>query len=133
MHIDLSKGRNCIKIFSKSGRDSTDNYIGLHSVLRDSLMLETAECKIKKQCILEGELLVWNDHDKRIKPFHKICRHVQQLGRFLRTSQDSPVDLHKHLMIIFYNMLLLDDILCIRETHNVRRQRLHTLVHYIPG
>ncbi|KAF2185424.1 hypothetical protein K469DRAFT_687787 [Zopfia rhizophila CBS 207.26] len=49
VHIDLSKGRNYIKIFSKSGRDSTDDRIGLHDVLRDCLRLKSAECKIKKQ------------------------------------------------------------------------------------
>lgn len=30
IHIDLSKGRNCIQIFSKSGKDSTDDRIALH-------------------------------------------------------------------------------------------------------
>ena len=31
VHIDLSKGHNCIQIFSKSGRDSTNDRIALHS------------------------------------------------------------------------------------------------------
>ncbi|KAH8726655.1 hypothetical protein GQ44DRAFT_705309 [Phaeosphaeriaceae sp. PMI808] len=52
VRIDLSKGRNCIKIFSKSGRDSTEDRIGLHDVLRGCLRLESTECVIKKQCIL---------------------------------------------------------------------------------
>lgn len=30
IHIDLSKGRNCIQIFSKSGKDSTVDRIALH-------------------------------------------------------------------------------------------------------
>jgi len=36
-------------------------------------------------------------------------------------------------MIIFYDLLLLNDIICIRETHDKRRQRLRSLVHCIPG
>jgi DNA ligase 4 len=62
IHIDLSKDNNPIKIFSKSGRDSTDNRIELHGALRDSLRLGLNDCKIEKQCILEGELLVWDSH-----------------------------------------------------------------------
>jgi DNA ligase 4 len=58
VHIDLSKGRDCIKIFSKSGKDSTNDRIGLPTALRDSLRLEGDDCRIKRQCILEGELLV---------------------------------------------------------------------------
>jgi DNA ligase-4 len=30
VHVDLSKGRNCIQIFSKSGKDSTKDRHGLH-------------------------------------------------------------------------------------------------------
>ena len=30
VHVDLSKGRRCIQIFSKSGKDSTDDRIRLH-------------------------------------------------------------------------------------------------------
>ena len=58
IHIDLNKVRDSVKIFSKSGKDSTSDRIGLHYVLRDSLGLDKAGYKIKKQCILEGELLI---------------------------------------------------------------------------
>jgi len=47
IHIDLNKARDCIKIFSKSGKNSTSDRIGLYRVLRDSLELDT-DCKIKK-------------------------------------------------------------------------------------
>jgi len=36
-------------------------------------------------------------------------------------------------MIMFYDLLLLDDILCIHESHNRRRRRLWSTVHLIPG
>src|SRR6266536_2779246 len=122
IHIDLTKARDCIKIFSKSGKDSTSDRIGLHRALRDSLKLDTADSKIKKQCILEGELLVWNDKDERIEPFHKIRKHVKRSGRFIGTARDSPVDLNEHLIIMFYDLLLFDDTVCIREPHDRRRR-----------
>jgi DNA ligase-4 len=58
IHIDLSRASDGIKIFSKSGKDSTIDRIRLHRALRDSLKLDTADCRIKRLCILEGELLV---------------------------------------------------------------------------
>ena len=33
VHIDLSKGKDCIKIFSKSRKDLTTDHIDLHSIL----------------------------------------------------------------------------------------------------
>ena len=68
-----------------------------------------------------------------IEPFHKIRKHVQRSGRFLGNIRESPVDLDEHLMIIFYDLLLLDDTVCNRETHQKRHQRLHTLVDRITG
>jgi DNA ligase 4 len=133
VHVDLSKGKDCIKIFSKSGKNSTYDRIGLHGALRDSLGLEHDDCKIKRQCVLEGELLVWNDQDEQIEPFHKIRKHVKRSGRFLGTARDSPVDSNEHLMIMFYDILLLDENVCIRETHDERRRRLQSLVGCIPG
>jgi DNA ligase 4 len=44
VHIGLSKGRDCIKIFSKSGKNSTNDCIGLHGALRHSLKLEHDDC-----------------------------------------------------------------------------------------
>ena len=102
-------------------------------VLRDSLELDKADCKIKKQCILEGELLVWNNRDERIEPFYKIRKHVKRSGHFLGTSLDSPIDPSEHLMIMFYDILLLDDTVCIGESHDRRRGRLESLVHCILG
>jgi DNA ligase-4 len=36
-------------------------------------------------------------------------------------------------MIIFFDILLLDDTVCIREPYNKRRQLFQSLVHCIPG
>ena len=36
-------------------------------------------------------------------------------------------------MIMFYDLLILDDLLCVHEPHTVRRRRLWATVHRIPG
>lgn len=133
IHVDLSNRESGIKIFSKGGRDSTRDRMGLHRALRESLKLGTADCAIKKQCILEGELLVWNDDTRTIAPFHRIRKHVRRSGRLLGAAQDSPVTANEHLMVMFYDLLLLDDTFCARESLDKRRHRLQSLVCRISG
>jgi DNA ligase 4 len=119
----MSKGKDYIKIISKSGKDSTNNCIGLHGALRDSLKLGRDDCQIERQCILKGELLVWSNHCERIELFYKIRKHVQRSGRFLGNVRDSPVDMNKHIMIMFYDLLLLDNAVFVRESYEKRRRQ----------
>jgi DNA ligase-4 len=133
VHIDMANGSDCIKLFSKSGKDSTADRVRLHGVLKDCLGISAAEGRIKKHCILEGELLIWSDKTKAIEPFHKIRKHVQRSGRWLGNQADSPASLHEHLMIMFYDVLLLDGDILLRKPHNKRRRVLESLVKCTPG
>lgn len=90
IHVDLSKGFDCIQIFSKSGKDSTLDRVKIHETIKKSLRIGEAGCKISKHCILEGELVVWSDKDKAILEFDKIRKHVSRSGVFLGTENDSP-------------------------------------------
>ena len=58
---------------------------------------------------------------------------MKRSGRSIGTTRDSPVDSNKHLMIIFFDILLLNDIVCIREPHDKRRQLLQSLIYCISG
>jgi DNA ligase-4 len=61
VHVDLSKGDyKCFQIFSKSHKDSTKDKIGVRGFLRDCLRIGRIDCGIQRNCILEGELLVYN-------------------------------------------------------------------------
>lgn len=133
VHIDLSKGKKCIKIFSKSGKDSTADRVRLHGAIENALKIRRKDCTVKKQCILEGELLIWHEKEARILPFEKIRKHVTRNGRFLGNDQDSPGYLHERLMIMFYDLLLYDDIVCLNESLDQRRSRLRSLIHHLPG
>jgi DNA ligase 4 len=133
VHVDISKGKAAIKIFSKSGKDSTLDRVRLHGAIEDTLKLGKKDCLIKSQCILEGELLIWHEKEQRIMPFDKIRKHVTRNGRFLGNDQDSPRDLNENLMIMFYDLLLLDDIVCLSEPLEQRRSRLRSIIRRIPG
>ncbi|KAI2781534.1 hypothetical protein F4815DRAFT_466571 [Daldinia loculata] len=122
IHIDLRK-RSPIQIFSKSGKDSTQDRIGLHQTIRDSLKLGTLDCPFKTGCILEGEMVVYSTQDNKILPFHKIRKHVSRSGSFIGTSYDSQPHDYEHLMIVYFDVLLIDDesLLGVRQFERFRR------------
>jgi hypothetical protein len=42
--------------------------------------------QFQSTCIIEGELLVWNDNSEQIKPFRKIRKDVLRAGRRLKCT-----------------------------------------------
>lgn len=64
--------------------------------------------QVQRRCILVGELLVWNDRKGEIILFSKIRRYVSREGRHLGCAQDSPPCEDEHLMIMFYDLLVVD-------------------------
>lgn len=89
IHIDLSKGNDCIQIFSKSGKDSTIDRINVHHAIKEGLRIGKAGCKFSKNCIVVGELLVWSDKTAEVLDFYKIRKHVSRSGSHLGTEKDS--------------------------------------------
>ncbi len=89
IHIDLSQGANCIQIFSKSGKDSTEDRKGVHQAIKNGLRIGRPDCIFSQKCILEGEILVYSDRTRGILDFHKIRKHVSRSGSFLGTALDS--------------------------------------------
>ena len=89
IHVDLSNGEDWIQIFSKSGKDSTEDRRAVHQAIVDGLRIGQADCKFQEKCILEGELVVWDERTKDIAEFHKIRKHVSRSGSFLGTTLDS--------------------------------------------
>ncbi|KAK4225019.1 hypothetical protein QBC38DRAFT_531785 [Podospora fimiseda] len=133
IHIDLTKGENCIQIFSKSGKDSTADRIKLHESIRKSLRIGEAQCRFKRGCILEGELVVWSDREEKILDFHKIRKHVSRSGSFIGTAMDSQTHHWEHLMIVYFDVLMIDDESLLSVKHSERFQRLKQLVTLVPG
>lgn len=91
IHIDLTKRQDCVQIFSKSGRDSTLDRVGIHDVIKRSLAIGEPHCRVSRQCILEGELLVWDDRDGKILEFHKLRKFLSRSGMFIGADLDSQL------------------------------------------
>ncbi|KAI1449943.1 hypothetical protein F5Y02DRAFT_370464 [Annulohypoxylon stygium] len=123
IHINLQKPYSNIQIFSKSGKDSTQDRLALHRVIQDSLKLGTSTCPLKVGCILEGELVVYDSQENKILPFHKIRKHVSRSGSFIGINFDSQPHDYEHLMIVYFDVLLIDDesLLGCRQSERFRR------------
>ena len=139
VHIKIdptTKPVDWITIFSKSGKDSTHDRRRLHQTLIDCLGLDKPEPerKIKRQAILLGELVVYSDRkdDHDVLPFEKLRKHVTRSGVSLGTELDSPRHAHEHLAIIWFDILLLDDVLVMSKSIEERRKYLrevYTKIH----
>ncbi|KAK6339305.1 hypothetical protein TWF718_008726 [Orbilia javanica] len=132
IHIDLTKDKDSwLKIYSKSGRDSTQDRTGCHEIIRKCLHLDDpAKRKIKQRCILEAEFLVYSNTEDKIASFHSIRNHVMRSGTYVGTSL-STVHKHQsmeHIMLKFFDCILLDDICTPANTYAARRHHLESLV-----
>ncbi|KAK7996328.1 ATP dependent dna ligase domain protein [Apiospora marii] len=123
IHVDLNNRDTPIQIFSKSGKDSTQDRRRLHPAIRDSLRLGQQDCPIKTGCILEGELV-----DNKVLPFHKIRKHVSRSGSYLGSKNDSQRHDYEHLMIIYYDILMVDTQSMLGMKHSERIKRLERLI-----
>ncbi|PTU21148.1 hypothetical protein P175DRAFT_0421149, partial [Aspergillus ochraceoroseus IBT 24754] len=133
IHVDLSKYPNSIQLFSKSGKDSTADRSGIHQTIKNCLRIGKEGCKFRSRCILEAELVVWNDRQHRIMEFHKLRKFIARSGMFIGTENDSPPQPYEHLMMVFFDILLLDDDVCLRKPHRERRLLLKNTIQIIPG
>ncbi|CAG7946693.1 unnamed protein product [Penicillium nalgiovense] len=133
IHVDLSNKYTPIQIFSKSGKDSTADKDKIIPVIEETLGIGLADCKFTHRCIVEGELLVWNDQTCGLMDFSKIRRLIPRSGIMIGVDNDSPPQPYEHLMIIFFDILLLDNDVCLAKPHRERRLLLQQVVKTIPG
>lgn len=78
-------------------------------------------------------MVLYSDKEKKILPFSKIRKHVSRSGSFMGTLQDSLPQEWENLMIVFFDVLVLDDEPVLRRCLQHRRSILRKLVRVIPG
>ena len=133
IHIDLCRAPQDIQIFSKNGKDATSDREALHATIREALRIGRPDCAFKSKCIVLGEMVLYSDKEKRIMPFSKIRKHISRSGSFIGTLQDSLPHEWEHLMIVFFDVLVLDDKPVLRHCLQERRNLLRDLVQVKPG
>jgi DNA ligase-4 len=133
IHVDLENAPQDIKIFSKNGKDATADRAALHSTIREALRIGLPNCAFKSKCIVLGEMVLYSDKENRIMPFSKIRKHISRSGSFIGTLQDSLPHDWEHLMIVFFDVLVLDDEPVLRHCLQERRNLLRDVVQSKPG
>ena len=133
IHIDLARGDDWLKIYSKSGRDSTEDRAGLRETIKKCLRIGSDKCRIKHACILVGEMVVFSDIENSILGFDQIRKHVSRAGTFIGAENDSPGRPSEHLMIILFDLLLLDDEDILSRSVEERKARLSSVYKRIHG
>ncbi|EPE02709.1 atp dependent dna ligase domain protein [Ophiostoma piceae UAMH 11346] len=128
VHVDLTRGeKDCLQLFSKSGKDSTWDRVNLHGAVRESLRIGRSDCKLSTGCILEGEMLAYDDRECKILDFDAIRKHVNRSGSKIFNTKEETQD-HEHLMIVYYDVLLIDDESLLGTRHADRFRRLEDLI-----
>ncbi|EKM81997.1 hypothetical protein AGABI1DRAFT_119018 [Agaricus bisporus var. burnettii JB137-S8] len=154
IHVEILEddGTSNIRIWSKSGRESTWDRLGVHEIIRDALGLNKSgksrvssnrvtTARVKRNVVLDAEMVAWyKDH---VDEFWRIRGLVEQTasGPRRRTkrqrndfdSQDEDGDSQsRHLALIFFDVLVLDDEPLLFESYATRRQHLESLIKVIP-
>lgn len=124
MQIHVESGEVIkITIFSKSGRNSTQDRIDSHGIIKQALGLDGQNRTSVFNCILEGERLVFDEQTNQIEKFGGVSSF-----RF----GNGPKDGTRHLYIVFYDLLFLNDSNYIRTPLEYRRKKLEEIIIPIP-
>ncbi|KEQ61255.1 DNA ligase/mRNA capping enzyme, partial [Aureobasidium melanogenum CBS 110374] len=133
IHVDLTRGDDWLRIYSKSGRDSTEDRAGLRSTIKRCLRIGSDKCRVKRACILVGEMVVFSDVQDSVLGFDEIRKHVSRAGSFIGVENDPPRQSSEHLMIVLFDLLLLDDEDILSRSVEERKARLNTLYKRVHG
>ncbi|KAH9933457.1 uncharacterized protein B0H18DRAFT_928466 [Fomitopsis serialis] len=156
IHVDLEAGFPRITIYSKSGRDSTMDRVAIHPLILDAIGFNDSSCKVKRNVVLEAEMVAYSDTLHRIDEFWRIrslisttaigprhSRHPKHTAA--DTSQDAEDgsqcslasnasdDGTRHLALVFFDILVLDDASLLSSSYSTRRATLESLLHPKPG
>ncbi|KAK7679443.1 hypothetical protein QCA50_017497 [Cerrena zonata] len=144
-----------ITIFSKSKRESTLDRIAIHSIIHDALGLpqrsnanpSACNAKIKRNIILEAEMVAFSKVQNRIDEFWRIrslvgstaygARHRKvahcdsqeevPLSQCSMISDASDGDT-RHLALVFFDILMVDSTPLIQSTYAERRKILESTI-----
>lgn len=72
--------------------------------------------------------MVYSDREERILDFHHIRKHILRSGVPIGNEADSQVRPGEHLMIVLYDLLLVDDDPILRRPYSERREQLTRVV-----
>ncbi|KAH9935976.1 uncharacterized protein BXZ73DRAFT_89463 [Epithele typhae] len=159
IHVWITNdGHSHIKIISKSGRDSTFDRAAIHPLIRDAFGLSPPEsptdvtkCSFKRSLIVEAEMVAFSDAHDRVDEFWRIRELVESTAIGVRhktpqcpsdqfqsdtqtsmMSDDASGDGARHLALVFFDVLLVDDVSLLSFPYLDRRAKLEGIVRTAP-
>ena len=88
IHVQKSRGKVSYTTFSKKSKNLTRNWTGLRKPIEVGLRLDTPECPIKSDCILEADMLIYNYNKAAIQQFGELRKHIESRGRKIGAESD---------------------------------------------
>ncbi|EIW58323.1 uncharacterized protein TRAVEDRAFT_124375 [Trametes versicolor FP-101664 SS1] len=154
-----------IRIFSKSGRDSTLDRAGIHSIVYAALGIpypgsyaeadaqSSDTLPFKRGIVVEAEMVAYSDALGRIDEFWRIRSLIARTAIGVRhrspppgpSTQEEVMETQcslisngtdggtRHLALVFFDILLLDDASLLPVPYGQRREVLERLINVKPG
>ncbi|KAI0065581.1 hypothetical protein BV25DRAFT_1851055 [Artomyces pyxidatus] len=158
IHVQVNgNGSIDIKIFSKSGRDSTLDRKDIHVIVKDALGLGLRRLEGRtpvKTAIVEAEMVAFDEERNLVDEFWRIRslidttavgvrsrrrKYQQQKASHLEDESQSSLisdasdDGARHLALVFFDVLMLNDASLLAEPYSERRATLESIIAPTPG
>ncbi|KZT07561.1 uncharacterized protein LAESUDRAFT_115651 [Laetiporus sulphureus 93-53] len=156
IHVEIINGEARITIYSKSGRESTQDRVAIHETILDALGIGTTCCKVKTNAILEAEMVAFSDSLDRVDEFWRIRSIIASTavgprrvkGKEATHEEDEEQeDIHsqssiisdasdggtRRLALVFFDVLFLDDQSLLPVPYSRRRVVLESIINTAPG
>ncbi|KAF9045771.1 hypothetical protein BDZ89DRAFT_1155460 [Hymenopellis radicata] len=138
-----------ITIFSKSQRNSTLDRTGVHSIARSAVFGPKSPGRVRRNVILDAEMVAYDKVENRIDEFWRIRSLVaataegpRKKHRHTSATEDSDTssltsiehdDDERHLALVFFDVLYLDDRSLLECRYSERRRILETILRVEEG
>lgn len=120
--LQVHKQKKKVKLFSRNGNDVTKTYSDLIPII-----ISNVKCD---DCILDGELVVWNEKEKRIEKFGSLKTTAKIFGSdFIRSFLKKP---NNKLFYIVFDILYFNGESIINEKLKDRIKKLN-IINEIPN
>ncbi|RPD64481.1 hypothetical protein L226DRAFT_545021 [Lentinus tigrinus ALCF2SS1-7] len=162
IHLRLDEaGDPHIKIYSKSGRESTLDRAGIHDIVCDALGIsrqpstgdgQADEPSLKQDIVVEAEMVAFSETTNRIDEFWRIRSLIAStaIGVRHKTPPPAPSTAEgmdsqcsmisngsdggtRHLALVFFDILLLDGTSLLSFPYSERRAVLERVIRTTPG
>ncbi|EIW79187.1 DNA ligase/mRNA capping enzyme [Coniophora puteana RWD-64-598 SS2] len=143
IHVRYTDDGPCIKIFSKSKRDSTEDRAAVHPIILEALSIGNRE-----NIILDAEMVAYSEDRDAVDEFWRIGGLIANTAhtaraRFLRNNGNDgneggvantqTTEPNCHLVLVFFDVLFIGHASLLHVPYSARRSMLESVIKVVPG